>query len=134
MTKNVGYMMLTTNKFTKSSKWCYLDGETLQPRVTPKMSLELNDKDVAVAKTLKAWSMPSPESIHPPTPSNITPSAPSNITPPTPSIITPPAPSNIIHPPTPSNITPPTPTNYFPAFKTTEEMEINKFCGYVGKV
>ncbi|KAJ8658475.1 hypothetical protein O0I10_005828 [Lichtheimia ornata] len=134
VTKNVGYMMLTTNKFTKSSKWCYLDGETLQPRVTPKMSLELNDKDVAVAKTLKAWSMPSPESIHPPTPSNITPSAPSNITPPTPSIITPPAPSNIIHPPTPSNITPPTPTNYFPAFKTTEEMEINKFCGYVGKV
>lgn len=124
-------MSLTTNKYTKSSKWCYLDAETLQPRVTPHMALELNDKDIAVAKVLKAWSMPTPPKIiHPPTPSNII-HPPTSSIPPTPSNNIPPTTSSI--PPTPTNA-PPTPSKYSPAFKTTEEMEIKKFCGYVGKV
>lgn len=83
-------MQLTTNKYTKSSTWCYLDAKSLKPRVTPRMIFQLTGNDIAVAKILNDWWM--------------------------------------------SLSIPAATTRYDPVFKTTEEMDIKQFCGYIGKV
>ncbi|CDS04915.1 hypothetical protein LRAMOSA07445 [Lichtheimia ramosa] len=83
------FMQLTTNKYTKSSTWCYLDAKSLKPRITPRMIFQLTGNDIAVAKILNDWWM--------------------------------------------SLSTPAATTRYDPVFKTTEEMDIKQFCGYIGK-